>query len=150
MLSFHFVTFDVHGQILKNVNDWSAPITRLQMRIGTERSPSPTFNGHTVFTEAKSTISQDGRLRQGVLKTDISILTRALHHSQTTELHQVLVNLELVAFAVSWFCQVCHLTPASYRKQRLSLVRRDMARFQNPRKRWVRRFRSEHISCVYK
>ena len=40
------------------------------------------------------------------IASNLVILSNALDHSQKAEYNQTLVNLELVAFAISWFCQV--------------------------------------------
>jgi hypothetical protein len=113
---------------MNHIKDWSAPIEGLRKAFGTANRPKtskPRKKPIRMMVAASSTsrvvaetetapshnvvqitLPPNASEEAVVAQNDILTLFRALRHSAVSSLHTILSNVELMAFATSWFAQV--------------------------------------------
>jgi hypothetical protein len=95
--------------MLGRLKNWSNPIEGLRSAFRLRAGRSKNSNTITASSRGGDEIVLPQNASHATIMTRNNILTlwRALEHSKTSDLHMILTNTELLAFAISWFTQVC-------------------------------------------
>lgn len=100
---------------MATLQDWSKPIKALESHL----QHNPEYSSSHDVIPSKLSLQRPGSTtistnpQQMVVQTTIGIFNRAFTHSKTAKLNDIMVNVELLAAAVSWFTQGNTLFPES-------------------------------------
>jgi hypothetical protein len=113
-------------QLMSTIANWTKPISKIRQMCKKLRTSTPQQSGqplqviraqqdniHTsrVLDTSHGPFAVDFPTNMTPAQKDVcssfQILLRATNHHQSSELNQVLLNMELLAFSFGWFAQVC-------------------------------------------
>jgi hypothetical protein len=117
---FHFIrSFMTLSQLYKSLKDWSQPIKKLrnicQRIMITEHAQAVDGVSAVALQQQLSssipifavTLPENLTPAQKEVETSLRMLYRATANFESSEINQILLNMELLAYAFTWFGQVC-------------------------------------------